>query len=69
MKERIMCKTHCIMWNDIDKDCEIYGENHPCPRGCQYYQTHTAFEHTKEIDRLRDTLTEKEKQIERLQNN
>ena len=67
MKERIMCKTHCIVWNDIDKDCEIYGEHHPCPRRCPYYQTHTAFQHVKEVDRMRDTLTEKEKQIERLQ--
>lgn len=67
MKERIMCKTHCIVWNDIDKDCEIYGEHHPCPRRCPYYQKHTAFEHVEEIDRMRDTLTEKEKQIERLQ--
>ena len=62
-----MCKTHCIVWNNIDKDCEIYGEHHPCPRRCPYYQTHTAFQHVKEIDRMRDTLTEKEKQTERLQ--
>lgn len=36
-KERIMCKTHCIYWNSEDKDCELYGENHPCPSKCISY--------------------------------
>ena len=36
-KERITCKKYCIKWNDIDRDCEIYGEHHPCPRNCPEY--------------------------------
>ena len=36
-KERISCRTHCIYWNSIDKDCELYGENHPRPRNCMAY--------------------------------
>lgn len=36
-KERIMCKTHCVYWNREDKDCELYGENHPRPRQCLNY--------------------------------
>lgn len=37
IKERITCKSHCIYWNSIDKDCELYGENHPRPRQCLSY--------------------------------
>ena len=33
-KEQITCRTHCIYWNRDDRDCELYGENHPCPRKC-----------------------------------
>ena len=36
-KERIMCKTHCIQWNEQDKDCDLYGENHPCPKKCPFW--------------------------------
>jgi len=37
-KERITCREYCNKWNDIDKDCEIYGEHHPCPRKCTIYK-------------------------------
>lgn len=33
-KETLTCRTHCIYWNNIDKDCELYGENHPHPTNC-----------------------------------
>lgn len=38
MLERLSCKSHCELWNSIDKDCEAYGENHPRPRDCPIYQ-------------------------------
>lgn len=31
------CSTHCPTWNSWDRDCEIYGENHPSPSKCPYY--------------------------------
>lgn len=37
-KERITCREYCNKWNDIDRDCEIYGEHHPCPRKCPFYK-------------------------------
>lgn len=43
-KERITCRTHCIYWNSIDRDCEIYGENHPCPRKCAIYKNGQVIE-------------------------
>lgn len=36
-KERITCRDYCIKWDSIDKDCEIYGQQHPCPRKCYWY--------------------------------
>ena len=36
-QERITCKEYCECWNDVDKDCELYGEHHPCPRKCQHF--------------------------------
>ena len=36
-KERIMCRTHCPCWNSIDKDCELFGENHPTPKKCPHF--------------------------------
>jgi len=37
MTERITCKSYCNCWNDTDKDCELYGEHHPCPRKCPHF--------------------------------
>lgn len=36
-KERITCRTHCPCWNSIDKDCELFGENHPTPKKCPHF--------------------------------
>jgi hypothetical protein len=36
-KPRMTCKQYCPVWNDIDKDCEIYGEHHFTPRTCPHY--------------------------------
>jgi hypothetical protein len=36
-KPRMTCKKYCPVWNDIDKDCEIYGEHHFTPRTCPHY--------------------------------
>lgn len=33
-KERICCKELCIHWNSDDEECELFGENHSCPREC-----------------------------------
>ena len=38
-KGRLSCKTHCHLWNDIDRDCEAYGDVHPCPRKCPIFKT------------------------------
>ena len=36
-KERARCSTHCGTWNREDRDCEIYGEQHPSPARCWYF--------------------------------
>lgn len=36
-KPRMTCEQYCPVWNDIDKDCEIYGEHHFTPRTCPHY--------------------------------
>lgn len=36
-KPRMTCKQYCPVWNDIDKDCELYGEHHLTPRTCPHY--------------------------------
>jgi hypothetical protein len=36
-KPRMTCKKYCPVWNDIDEDCEIYGEHHFTPRTCPHY--------------------------------
>ena len=33
-KERICCKELCMHWNSDDEECELFGENHSCPREC-----------------------------------
>lgn len=38
-KGRLSCKSHCFLWNSIDKDCEAFGDNHPCPRKCPIFKT------------------------------
>lgn len=37
-KKRITCKSYCNVWDDWDRDCEIYGENHPSPRMCEHFR-------------------------------
>ena len=37
MSERISCKKHCLCWDFYDNDCEIYGEQHTCPRKCPFW--------------------------------
>lgn len=36
-QERARCDRFCATWNTQDKDCEIYGMNHPSPANCYYY--------------------------------
>ena len=31
------CSELCPTWNRDDRDCEIYGWNHPAPSHCPYY--------------------------------
>lgn len=33
-KLRARCSQYCSVWNCEDRDCEIYGENHPAPSRC-----------------------------------
>lgn len=56
MKKRITCKSHCIYWNDIDKDCELMGDNHPCPRKCPVYKK----EHQTTGNKFLDDITDQE---------
>lgn len=37
-KKRVTCKSYCWLWNSDDKDCEMYGENHPRPKECPYFK-------------------------------
>lgn len=55
-KERITCKTHCVKWNSIDKDCEIYGEHHPCPRKCYWWLKDQQQEKEKQSDKRRSNI-------------
>lgn len=36
-KPRMTCKKYCPVCNDIDKDCEIYGEHHFTPITCPHF--------------------------------
>ena len=53
-KERITCKRYCIEWNDIDKDCELFGENHPCPRKCPFWLQGQEIRVSKEENEVQD---------------
>lgn len=46
-EEKKTCRTHCIYWNSIDKDCEIYGEQHVPPRKCAIYKNGLIIEDNK----------------------
>lgn len=48
-KERMTCKRYCPVWNDIDQDCEIYGEHHFTPRTCPHYQKEIQNEKSTDI--------------------
>ena len=48
-KPRMTCKRYCAVWNDIDKDCEIYGEHHFTPRTCPFYKKEIEEVCTKEL--------------------
>lgn len=37
-KQRITCKDYCPLWDDIDRDCDAYGEHHPSPRKCPHFR-------------------------------
>lgn len=63
-KERITCRTHCIYWNSIDRDCEIYGENHPCPRKCAIYKNGQVIEDNTPHKESTVLFYEKEKEDE-----
>lgn len=39
-KTRITCKDYCPLWDDIDRDCDAYGEHHPSPRNCPHFRSH-----------------------------
>lgn len=36
-QQRARCLTHCATWNREDRDCEIYGSQHPSPARCRYF--------------------------------
>ena len=36
-KQKATCRRYCGTWNSKDKDCEIYGEQHPSPARCKYF--------------------------------
>ena len=48
-KERMTCKRYCPVWNDIDHDCEIFGEHHFTPRTCPHYQKEIQNEKSADI--------------------
>lgn len=36
-KQKARCDRYCGTWNSEDRDCEIYGEQHPSPARCRYF--------------------------------
>ena len=36
-KQKARCDRYCGTWNSEDKDCEIYGEQHPSPARCLFF--------------------------------
>ncbi|MDE5581817.1 MAG: hypothetical protein K2I95_10420 [Treponemataceae bacterium] len=36
-RNRARCSKYCSKWNSEDRDCEIYGDNHPSPSRCQVF--------------------------------
>ena len=36
-KQKARCDRYCGTWNSEDRDCEIYGQDHPSPARCKYF--------------------------------
>lgn len=36
-KQRARCAKICAVWDSCDRDCEIYGINHPSPSNCTHF--------------------------------
>ncbi|MBU3850268.1 MAG: DUF4406 domain-containing protein [Candidatus Treponema excrementipullorum] len=36
-KQRMRCSRRCGAWDYINRDCYIFGCNHPAPSRCEYY--------------------------------
>jgi len=36
-KEKARCDRYLGTWNQEDRDCEIYGQDHPSPARCPYF--------------------------------
>lgn len=39
-EKRRQCRQVCATWNCEDRDCEIYGSQHPSPSTCTYFLIH-----------------------------
>lgn len=36
-EQRMRCNQCCGAWDSFDRDCYIFGSNHPAPSRCEYY--------------------------------
>ena len=48
-KQKARCDCYCGTWNSEDRDCEIYGEQHPSPSKCRYFLEIELERRNKEI--------------------
>jgi len=48
-KQKARCDRYCGVWNSEDRDCEIYGEQHPSPARCPYFLECELASRNKEI--------------------
>lgn len=57
-QKKYRCCDICSTWNSEDRDCEVYGINHPAPFWCPLF-----FQKTKGDVRKENKMTEKEKRV------
>lgn len=48
-KQKARCNLYCGTWNSEDRDCEIYGDQHPSPARCRYFLERELESRNKEI--------------------
>lgn len=60
--KKLYCKDYCSLWDNIDRDCDVYGERHPRLRFCPIFRKRNSIL-AEEL--LKEESNEKERIIRR----